>query len=301
MFLKPKFKVTINGKEEKKLFVKNINLNDYESGEIDNIALTLTLDSILPNFGDKIEIFMGREDYYFFGSFYVNAIKENYKRDYHIEAISINYKRGMKQKKFRSFENKSLEDILKIIARENGLKTRIDFKNGKDIKVIEQEESDVSLCNKLAKFYGCTFKIKDDTLIFIDIDKEYKRKEYNINADDAISLSLEILGHKKFNSVEVHFTDNLNNTHIIKVGEEEPTHKAVKNFQSKTQALQYAQSYLKKNKENKVNGELKILGGVFFAGAFLNLNLRNKTQQYLIKEVRHRLDAHTWESTIIFE
>lgn len=300
-FIKPSFRVTLNNSHEHKLFIESMNITDYESGNIDCISLRLSPNSILPNFGDRIEVFLGRDDFHFFGSFYVSAIKEQYKRGYDIEAISINYKKGMKISKNRSFENTTIGDVIRAIARENGLKTRIDFEKEKTIEVIEQSQSDLALCDNLAKRYGCTFKIKNDTLIFIDIDKDFDRREYNINADEAIELNIETFGHKNFNSVEVHFTDSLNETHIIKVGDKEPTHKVSRNFKSQTEALQYAQTYLKKTKEQKVNGELKIIGGVFFAGAFLNLTLRAKETKYLIKEVRHNINSKTWETIIVFE
>lgn len=302
MLIKPKFRVSLNGEKEHRLFIKSLSLRDYEKDNVDMLSLTLAPNSTPPKFGDRLELFMGRDDYYFFGAFYVSTIKESYLQEYRIEATSIDYSKGFKIKKNRTFEGLALIDVLRSIARENNLKTRIDFAKQESIETIEQlDESDGALCARLANDYGCSFKIKNDTLIFIDQDKEFDRREYSLNADDCQSLELEYFASKDFKSVEVSYTDNEGEQRTILVGKGEPKFRSVQNFKTDTEAIQWAQTRLKVLQNQKIRGSLTMVGGVFFAGAFLDLSLRGKKHRMLIKEITHDISPENWEIKMTFE
>ena len=301
-FLKPKFRITINGGSASGVFITSLSLNDYEGENIDLLRLELAPNSKTPKFGDKIELFMGRDDYYFFGTFYVSVIKESYLRGYSIEATSLNYASSIKVKKNRTFDNLRIGDVLRLVARENGLKTRLDFEAMGSVEVVEQsDESDASLCDRLSKKYGCTFKIKNDTLIFIDQDKSFDRREYRLDVNDCQSLDLEYFANKEYKSVEVTYTDSANNQRSIIVGSGEPKFRSIQNFKSDTEALQWAQTRLKTLNNQKIQGSLSTVGGVFFAGAFLILKLRGKEHKFLIKTIEHTFSANEWTCRMTFE
>ena len=120
--------------------------------------------------------------------------------------------------------------------------------------------------------------------------------EYTLSANDK---GLRFL--KDFKSVEVSYTDNEGEQRTILVGKGEPKFRSVQNFKTDTEAIQWAQTRLKVLQNQKIRGSLTMVGGVFFAGAFLDLSLRGKKHRMLIKEITHDISPENWEIKMTFE
>lgn len=301
-YIAPNFRLSLNGNSEHNLIVNSINFIDYEKDNVDILVLNLSINSYIPAFKDRIELFLGRNNYYFMGAFYVSSIKEDYRQSLTIEATSINYNKGIKTLKSRSFSNMTLIDILRSIARENNLKTKIDFRLSNSIEYIEQvNESDSALCHRLANSLFCDFSIKNDTLIFLDKDREFDRHTYSLNADDCIRLSLEYFDFTKYGSIELAYTGSEGETRIIKVGDGEPVFKTSATANDDTHALQIATSKLKTLNSKSIKGDLEAIGEVMFAGGYLELNMNNKMHKFLITQINHNIDSKSWNMKIYFE
>lgn len=301
-YLAPRFALTLNGTTKHSLFVTSATYTDYEKDNADTLSLTLAPNSKLPSFGDRIELLLGRDTLNFMGAFYVSSIKESYLQNYTIEATSIDYTKDFKTKKNRSFSNQSYAQILYSIARENNLKTKLDFKYAKAIEVVEQvDESDSALIDRLSKELDCSFSVKNDTLIFLDRDKSFDRRSYAINADECISLEIERFAQKTYKSLELTYTDEAGNARMVKVGKGVPIYKMSYQAKDDTHAHQIATTRLQALNAKQFKGSLSAVGRVLFAGGFLRLSKQGATSTHIITQVTHSIDSNAWNISLEFE
>lgn len=301
-YIAPRFNITLNGSSKHTIVVTSLQFIDYEKDNADTLHLTLAPTSKLPRFGDRIELFLGRDSLNFMGAFYVSSIKESYATNYSIEATSIDYTKEIKTKKSRTFSNISLKDMLSNIARENNLKHYIDFAYKDSIEYIEQvDESDSALLKRLADFYDCSFAIKNDTLIFKDRNTTFDRRTYSINANECTNLELESFASKQYKSLELFYTDNFGETRSVKVGNGEPIYKMTREAKDDTHALQMATTRLQNINTTKIKGSLSAIGRVIFAGGYLELALRGKKTKHIISQVTHNIDSKQWIVSLQFE
>ncbi|TLD97685.1 hypothetical protein LS71_002795 [Helicobacter jaachi] len=300
-YIAPLWRVSLNGKKSHNLNITQVRYSDFEKDNIDTLCLELAPNATPPNFGDRIELFMGRNALYFFGAFYVSAIKEQYKRGFSIDCTSIDYTKGFKVKKSRTFEG-SIADCIRSIARENNLKTKLDFRYAQSIEVIEQvDESDSALLHRLADELFCTCKVSNDTLIFLDKGKEFDRRTYAINADECISLDIETFAATRYKSIELTYTDSEGNARSVKVGSGEPLYKLHRFAKDDTHALQMATTKLETLNSKHIKGSLSAVGRVLFAGGYLNLTFKGKISRHTITQVTHSLDSSAWNMELNFE
>ncbi|WP_300446155.1 phage late control D family protein [Helicobacter typhlonius] len=301
-YIAPHFALTHKGSTKHQMKILSLSYMDYEKDNVDMLSLTLAPNSKLPSFGDRIELLLGRNSLNFMGAFYVSSIKESYLHHYTIEATSIDYTKEFKILKSRSFENLSYAQILQSVARENNLKTKLDFKYKDSITYIEQiDESDSALCKRLADELDCSFSVKNDTLIFIDRDKRFDRRVYNINAADTLSLEIEHFAQMHYKSVELTYQDESGNTRNVKVGKGMPIYKMSREAKDDNHALQMATTRLQMLNAKKLKGSLSAIGRVLFAGGYLALTKDNTTSTHIITQVTHTLDSKAWNMSLEFE
>lgn len=301
-YIAPRFAITHKGKTDHKMKILSVVYDDYEKDNIDTLSLTLALNSKLPSFGDRIELFLGRDTLNFMGAFYVSSIKESYLHNYTIEATSINHTKEFKITKSRSFENLSYTKILQSIARENNLKSKLDFKYKDSITHLEQvDESDSALCKRLADELDCSFSVKNDTLIFLDRDKAFDRRIYHINALDTTSLEIEYFSQMHYKSVELTYQDESGNVRNVKVGKGVPIYKMNREAKDDNHALQMATTRLQNLNAKKLKGSLSCIGRVLFAGGYLTLTKDTTTNTHIITKVTHNIDSKSWNIHLEFE
>lgn len=298
--LAPKWRI-----EGANLLVQSLSYTDHEKDQPDTLSLQLAPNCTPPKFGTKLQLFLGWDKLYFMGGFYVSALKENYKKGFSLDATSLNFTKELKERKSRSFKDKSVSDILSLVARQHGLKSKIHFEHDSSVlPVLEQvDESDSSLCKRLAVQYGCSYAIKNDTLLFLDRDiKKFQRPKYKIVADECMSLEIEYLVTKHFKSAEVLFTDKNGQEHIIIIGSGQvPKKRIVTHVTTEQEARIIGQTRLKEANTAKTKGTLRALGRVIFAGGLLQLVKGDQTQTHLITQVQHSLDKSGWVMNLTFE
>lgn len=287
------------------LLVQSLRHTDHEKDQPDTLSLQLAPNCTPPKFGTKLELFLGWDKLTFMGAFYVSALKENYKKSFSLDATSLNFTKELKERKSRSFKDKSLKDILESIAREHGLKSKIHFQHASSVlSVLEQvDESDSALCKRLASEYGCSYAIKNDTLLFLDRDiQKFERPKYKILADECMSVQIEYLVTKHFKSAEVLFMDKNGQEHTIIIGSgQQPKKRIVTHVTTEQEARIIGQTRLKEANTAKTKGSLRALGQVIFAGGLLELKKGKETQTHLITQVQHSLDKSGWVMDLTFE
>lgn len=298
-FRKPTIKILYNGADKTdKMDWISINIEDNEGDEADKCNIRLKWNNAKPKFKDNITVYANG---YFLGNFIISAIKYDYKKSFDIEAISADFMSGFKTKKNRTFISQNYKEIILSLAEENGYKTKIDFVRSDEVVTLEQHDlSDVAFLQKIATDLDLSFSVKNQTLILIDKNKESNRINYDLNADDCITLSYEQSETTNYKSCEVTFRDSKTGTdEVVKVGTGTPILKLVSMQEDRNEALKLAQSKLQKQGNANLKGNLSIVGRPYFAGAFLNLTMDDGVKKFIVKKVTHKIDK-AWISDIDF-
>ncbi|MGP1580320.1 MAG: phage late control D family protein [Wolinella sp.] len=278
----------------------DITINDFESDEADTLLLSIHWQSPIPRQKDNIKIYV---DNHFLGSFVISTIRYNYKKSYEIEAISANFFESFKEKKNRTFLRQSYEQILRGIAKENGYNIKIDFARMKETGDIEQYDmSDCAFCYKIAKDLEITFCVKNNTLIFLEKDRQAPRVEYKISDDEIIDLTYQINHTKLYRACELKWFDTKRNrSFVAKAGKGTPILQVSDFARNKEEALKRAQARLIKQQNSYIQGTLTTHGVAFFAGGYINITLDDEVKNIraLITKITHKIN-NNWISTIEF-
>lgn len=299
-YLSPKVKILYNGVDKTHVMDWiNISINDNEGKDTDKLNIVLGYGSPAPRLKDDIEIYV---DGYFLGHFKVATIKTKYKITYDIEAISADFMSSLKDHKSRSHIGLSYKQIIENIAKEHGLRTKINFDRSNEVVELEQHDmSDVAFCEKIAKDIDLTFSIKYKTMIFIDRDKVADRVDYIIKEEDYLELNFEQTEITNYSSCEVTWRDAATGEDKVTIaGSGAPVLKRqLFSADNESEALKIAQSYLQNNQNNTFKGTVRCMGVPFFAGGYLNLQIENKMHKVIIKKITHTINQ-SWTSSIDF-
>lgn len=288
----PKIKILYNDKDKTHLFGwQKIVITDFESKEADRLNITLSWQNVKPRINDSIKIYA---DELFLGLFYISAIKFDYLKSFEIEAISANFNAGLKTKKNRTFENKSYEEIIKIIAKEHSLGVKIDFARKYEIKNHQQFDlSDLAFLQKIADELSLSFCVKNGNLIFIDRDKQKDRLTYKLDQSEIIELKYERISTPSAGSVIVTYHDLASGEYKqVRHGQGEPVIRVNSFVQNANDALTLAKSKLSTQQNATFKGSLITHGKGWFAGAKLEIKLKDETLNCIIKKLTHTIDKN---------
>lgn len=299
-FYKPYVKVFYNGVDKTSEFNwTSLTIEDYEGDLADRLSAVMVYSNARPKMKDAIEIFVNG---LFLGKFVVSSVRVDYRVSFTIEAVSVDFMSDFTKEKNRTFENLSYKEIIESVAKENGYKTKIDFKRMDEVFLLEQHgESDMNLCDRLAKELELTFCVKNGYLIFYDRDNDSHRVTYRYNADDAISLSYTKREKEVYKSCEIKWHDTKWARHkVARVGSEEPCLNLTSMQKDEASALKFAESKLKNQKNLEISGNMSIMGEAFFAGGFIEILFDDEiTKKFIIKKVTHKINR-AWISEIEF-
>lgn len=178
----PKFKIVYDNRditEDISPNVLSLSYTDNDSKEADEIDITvedvdaLWRNSWYPQKGSKISLSIGYEidavllD---FGTFEVDEVSLSGPPDtIQIKAIAAGFKKGMRTKKSKSFENQTLRQIAQYVAAQNGLTLVGTIANVKFTRVSQNREKDLSFLARIAHEYGYLFSVRDTQLIFTSV------------------------------------------------------------------------------------------------------------------------------------
>ncbi|MBJ9954401.1 DNA primase [Acinetobacter baumannii] len=171
------FKILVNGldiSEKIQSRLIRLNITDNRGIEVDTVEIELSDHDgtlLIPPKGAELDVSIGwsNQGLVYKGKY---TVKE---REYSgvpdvltIRGISADLKATFKKKKERSFDNKTIADIINTVATEHQLKAMINEQLGQIILAhIDQNESDANLITRIADEHDAIATVKNGHLLFM--------------------------------------------------------------------------------------------------------------------------------------
>ncbi|MFZ6732480.1 contractile injection system protein, VgrG/Pvc8 family [Undibacterium sp. Ji42W] len=179
---KPAFAITLDGQDiTSKIYPRLVSLTLTEARENAVDELNITIDDsdgrvAIPRKGVKITLQLGWQNTGMVdkGSFVVDEVEHEGAPDMLVlRARSAEMAKPVRTRKDRSFDQKTVADIVGQIAKDNGLAPKVSQSlQGKVIDHIDQtNESDINFLNRLGKRFDAVATVKKDALLFLPIDE----------------------------------------------------------------------------------------------------------------------------------
>ena len=119
--MKPRFKVVVNGKDITETINQNaskISFHDEDGTSSDDIRLNIEKNFKRPAYGDEIKLWIGDENAMMFcGTFAVQNAKTINGSRLEINATAVDFSKGTKVKRNKSYENLSIKQVVTQIAK----------------------------------------------------------------------------------------------------------------------------------------------------------------------------------------
>lgn len=174
--MKQLFKIVCNGRDitsELKERLSALTLVDQAGAEADRLSLTITDIKgkvTLPVVGAELRVELGYKEtgLVSLGTFIIDNVRLYGPPDkMTVNASSANLTASLKEQKSRSFDKKTLEQLVKIIALENGLEPKVDKTLGSSFyeHVDQTEESDLNFLKRLADRLNAVVKVVEGNLV----------------------------------------------------------------------------------------------------------------------------------------
>lgn len=270
----------------------SMSITDSEDQASDSVTINLAGDIEEPEIGLVLKIYAGFDDVVsFMGAFAVSEVKINlFNNVMVVKALAAYDNTPIKHGKKRAWEKTSVNDIVKIIADENNLKSKITAENFNIDYVHQNGESDLSFLSRLAREYGAFFDLKNETVLFLAEMEEV----IVINQNECTEAEITII-NKNYKSVEARWWDTSTAREIKVVeGKGDPVFRLPAKYSTAARARGAAKQKLRKLKESQNSGSISVAGrSDVFPGA--NLQLQNFGREYVnstlfkIKTITHNI------------
>lgn len=309
----PDFKIFANGKDVTDTLRKYLISIEY-TDDIDNEADGFTIkfqgeNFTPPSFKDVLKVWLGYEDsLWYIGSFSVLKSRLEYETmEVEITATPVDFGSDIKEKRTVSYENTTLDQILKKISERHGLSIKNSFPKHAYKHKSQTNESDLVFMRRLAKELGATFAIKNNTILFRPKkggDKESELPSLSIDAKQTKSLSLETLDKTVYKSAKAswHSTKE-NKTKSVTVGSGSPVLQVRGSFKDDSDARTKAKAKLESANRGTVRGSFEYEGTNVIAGAKIDLSNipAGWPSSFGIKQVRHSWGDGGYTINVEFE
>ncbi len=177
-------------------------------------------------------------------------------------------KKSIKSPKNKSYDEKTIKDIVEEVAGEAGMNAAVDQKLGAiKIKHIDQSnESGMNFLSRLAKDYDAIFKVAQQKIIFAQRGMGLSvggsaMQSMQINLTPKISYSLETDDKEAFDKVTVYYHDKKKGgREKVEKGEGENTYEHKRTLPTKEEAEKKAESLLNQKARSCFKLELTMAG-----------------------------------------
>lgn len=173
----PSFEIKVNGKAVASVMNErliSLTVTDKEGVGSDGVDVELNDGhpfAEIPKKGDRLEVSLGYKEtgVLHFGAYTVDDPEIRcLPYSLNIRGRGANVRDQFKQSRSRHWDDKTVGEIVKQIASENGLQPVIDddVAAHKYSWFGQQDESDMHVCERLARIHGALFSVKDGKLVF---------------------------------------------------------------------------------------------------------------------------------------
>lgn len=181
----------------------DLTYTDYLSDQSDELQVVFEdmdkkwIDTWFPTQGDKLSVALGYvgEPLVQLGHFEIVEIEWNYRPEYgstvSVKALSAGVSKANRTLQPRAWENTTLADIVRAIAKRLDLNVAGTIEQVKIKRITQYQERDVEFLTRLAHEYGYSFKIVDKTLVFTTLSSLKQRDSVSeIRLDETLSIRL---------------------------------------------------------------------------------------------------------------
>lgn len=171
------YRITVNDTDISTVLntrLMSMSIEDHRGLESDSISIDLSDHDgklNIPPKGAEIKVWIGWEStgLVYKGKFIVKEVEHSGSPDtLHIRATSADLKKSLKKKKERSFDNKTIEQIVTQIAYEQNLTPCVHHSLALvELAHIDQNESDANLITRIADEYDAIATVKHGILLFM--------------------------------------------------------------------------------------------------------------------------------------
>lgn len=295
--------------------VLRLEYTDHSGGADDEVEIELVNDgrwwgSWYPEKGTTVEVWIGYEGEPLLpcGKFEIEEISFDGPPDrVSFHCVSTSLRKQMRTKKTRAWENTTLSQIVKDIAKEYGGRV---IWEGEDIpfrRIDQKNETDIAFLQRLASDYGFKFKVAGNTLVFIKSKRlEALPPVATIRREQCLNHSIDDKAHKVYRGAEVIYFDPKENRKKsykielpdIPVGDYLRVETRNENLQ---QAIEKAKAKLRRKNKGERTISLTLVGNTkLVAGQVVELkNFGIYNGKYLIEKSRHRFGPQEGYKTVL--
>ncbi len=276
--MKPDFSITSNGNDiTADIADRLLKLSVKDEAGLKSDTITIELDDRdqklgLPATGVELEVKLGFGNLVSMGKYTVDEVSVKHPPS----RITIRAKAmqdDLKSKKTRSWEDKTISEIVAQIGMEHGLNSRVASQfQGITIEHIDQtEESDIHFLTRLGKDHGAVVKPAGGMLLFVDQGEGKSASGQALGTaeillEETLSWSATVKERGNYETVTARWNDKeagieqTVSAGLISGTEEGLTHKIKKLFPTELEAIDAAESQLKELNTGKVSVDLQIIG-----------------------------------------
>lgn len=304
MELTADFKIIAQGQDITETIKKNLislEVKDEDGNMADEVTITISSIYKRPKYGDELEVFLGYKETGLskIGVFKVQTSTITNKHQMKFSATGVDFGGNLKVKKSREFLEITLKELVSKIASEHFLNFVCDV----DIfmpYIAQEDKSDLSFLQEIAKDNELIFNIKNNTLICAT--KKQDELKYTVDYKELIDISITHSNKTKYESAKVIYRDTKENLDKeVLVLEGEPQLRCERSCQDEDEAKRIGLASLTRANKGIVSGELTIPFKIIFAGGILNLTNTTDDGEYGITSVSHTLDSSGFTTTLNFE
>lgn len=205
-------------------------VTDQAGSEADRLSLTIADiegDVTLPVTGAELSVDMGYKEFGLtsMGTFIIDNVKLYGPPDkMTVNASSANLTASLKEQKSRSFDKKSLEQLVTLIALENKLEAKVDKRLGSSFyeHVDQTEESDLNFLKRLADRLNAVVKVVEGNLVITSKGNgrnisDAKMPEVMITKGDCSFYNVDMSERNLYKSVRAGYRSLDQNETVFKV------------------------------------------------------------------------------------
>lgn len=313
MGINPSYKIFANQQDiTSNIQNRLVKLSISDSAGIESDTLNIIVDDSddrveIPATGVRLEVLMGYgEELLNMGSFVVDDLSfSSTPQRYTIRAsaapVEGSNTNAMQSQKSRSFENTTLEEVVKTVAAENNLEAFVSqsLKNTLYQNLEQTAESDLNMVTRLANDLNAIAKPAGGKLLFVKqgegkSSSGEKLATISIVENEVSSYNWRESKSTKAGTVKASYHNlETGETEEVQAGEGEPIFSIKYQYPSKEEAERAARNRLEQNTQNKSTLNIQMAGNASLSAELkLNLTGFRKTinGEWTVKTVQHDFD-----------